>query len=121
MGRYRRTGNSVALWLIVVIGGAILVLCGGGGAVAAFVLWKAKPGAVTGGQKKTYTRDEFRKLVVGKTEAEVIAAVGRPDGTQNYGTPFWFYHGVTVDEVSGKTDTSAQLVFKGGVVERVGF
>ena len=32
-----------------------------------------------GGVAKTYTRDEFRRLVMGKTGDEIVAAVGRPD------------------------------------------
>lgn len=71
---------------------------------------------------KTYTRDEFRKLVVGKTPDEVIAAVGRPDSTQDSGRdPTWYYDSRTRDPVSGKIDFHAQVIFQDGKVVRVNY
>jgi outer membrane protein assembly factor BamE (lipoprotein component of BamABCDE complex) len=71
---------------------------------------------------KTWTREEFRQLVVGKSADEVISAVGRPDKTSdNGGDPYWYYWDKTVDPTSGKTDSNAQVVFKHGQVARVNY
>lgn len=74
------------------------------------------PAAVT---KTVYTRDEFRKLVVGKTPDEVIAAVGKPDDTSESGSVSWTYMYRTKDPITGKTDVSAIVVFEDGRVDRV--
>lgn len=75
--------------------------------------------------KKTYSRDEFTKLVMGKTGDEVIKRLGRPDTTQENAStpdsPTWFYHDITIDPVSGKTDYAAQLIFDRGKVVNVNY
>jgi hypothetical protein len=68
-------------------------------------------------------REEFRRTVIGKTFDEVIAAIGRPDDTQQLGNfaAFWYYRRAARDEVTGKVG-SAQLVFEApGVVKDVNF
>src|SRR5579863_2039057 len=47
--------------------------------------------------KKIYLRDEFRKLIMGKTKEEVINLLGKPDRTDeenSFGT-YWYYHEIT--------------------------
>lgn len=79
----------------------------------------AKP---TESEAKRYTRDEFRKMLMGKTQAEVIEVAGKPDTTQDFGSPTWYYKRVTADPVTGKPDYSAQVVFgKNGRVESVNY
>lgn len=77
----RRKGG-MPLWAWLLIGGVMLgglVIAGSviGGALYFFATKASAPA------KKTYTREEFRSLVVGKTKEEVIAAVGRPHATQS--------------------------------------
>ena len=67
------------------------------------------------GAKLVYTRDEFKALVLGKTEAEVIAAVGRPDITTNQQ---WRYQLRVMNPAIGKPDR-AVIVFDNGVVAEV--
>lgn len=72
--------------------------------------------------RTVYTREEFRKLVVGLTPDEVIAKVGRPYATQDSGSePMWYYNGLARDPVSGKVDTFIQVIFKDGKVDRVNY
>ena len=81
-----------------------------------------KGAAAAGPSKRTCTREEFTKLVTGKTEADVIAAVGKPESTsETGGTRFLRYKGVTVDPVTGKTDYSTQVRIDGGVCSMVSF
>lgn len=82
---------------------------------------------VKGGAKpeqKVYTREDFARLVDGKSEDEVLKLVGRPDKTQEpdrIGRSFWYYNHITRDTISGKLDSSVQVVFQNGVVDTVNF
>lgn len=70
--------------------------------------------------KAVMGREEFKKAVMGKTAAEVLAAVGKPDQTDEGSTTSWYYRDRTVDPVTGKTDALTQVNFdKGGRVEDV--
>jgi hypothetical protein len=115
----RRGGFPAWLLVLLIVGGGF-VLCGGVGVVAVVM---SRVTGQTEPTKRTYTREEFRTLVMGKTEAEVIAAVGRPESTSDIGDgrPHWVYQGVTRDTVSGKIDGMIFLHFEGGKVESVGF
>lgn len=68
-----------------------------------------------------WSRQAFYQLVMGKSQEQVLAAVGRPDQTNQMHHTFWDYMGKTYDPVSGKTDFSADIEFTGGVVDRVTF
>lgn len=72
-------------------------------------------------EKKTYTREEFSKLVVGKNPAEVLEAVGKPDSTagSSRGDQHWSYNRITVDPITGKIDSSAMVFFESGVVRSI--
>jgi predicted Zn finger-like uncharacterized protein len=70
--------------------------------------------------RRTYTRDEFRKLVIGKTPEQVIAAVGQPDSKRELGgAVFWVYRDMTIDPVSKKLDLSINVNFEKGKVVSV--
>lgn len=72
--------------------------------------------------RKTYTRDQFRDLLVGKTPDEVVKAVGKPDRTHDIaGRIVWHYDGMTTDPATGKPDRTAQVIFEQGVVNRVNY
>ena len=68
------------------------------------------------------TRDEFRKAVVGKTQEQVISAVGKPNTTQDDGySIYWYYGNKSKDPITDIPDTSTQVVFDNGVVSNVNF
>lgn len=72
--------------------------------------------------KKTYTREEFKKLVMGKSEVEVMAAVGKPDSTsESGGWLSWFYYDTTVDPITSKADKITSLQFDRGKVSGINF
>lgn len=67
-------------------------------------------------------RPEFTRLVMGKGEAEVVAAVGPPDSTsEDDGTKFWHYKGRTRDPLTGATDTDVQVIVQQGKVVAVNY
>jgi hypothetical protein len=112
--------------VIAVVLGA-LVLLGGLGVGAGMLFWaaagpgvdhEAQPAAAADGPERVYTRDEFRKLVMGKTPEGVTAAVGPPDRVQEQSgrpdEPVWHYFKRTKDPVTGSMDGSARVAFKAG-------
>ena len=121
MERTKRRAVAVVpawVWGLVAVG---VVLCGGfvvavGAAVA---MSGANPAQV---QSKRYTREEFKQLVVGKDEAEVIGLLGRPGytgETSEFST--WHYDKVSTDPISGKVDYTTTLWFYRGKVTKVTF
>ena len=68
-------------------------------------------------------REQFRSLVTGKTEQQVLDALGKPDETQDQEGlgKFWYYRNVAPDPTTGKKTTQVQIVFEGGVVTSVNF
>lgn len=73
-------------------------------------------------EKKVYLRDEFRSLVMGKTTDEVLAAVGKPDRTQDSGsTFFWQYNNLAKDPITGEIDSTTQVTFEDGKVISVDY
>ena len=128
--RPRRSGLPAWVWVLIALVGVVL-LCGGTVVGSMFVITTVGPPAgqflPTAGSTptaaKTYTRDEFKALVDGKTEAEVIAAVGSPDQESGIGPEFkgFSYYRRTVG-ATGKPDTMAIMRIKrGGRVEQVTF
>ena len=66
-------------------------------------------------------RKDFRSRVVGKTEQEVLQAVGKPNSTHDLSTlVFWRYVGTVKDEISGNIG-DASVQFENGVVTGVRF
>ncbi len=115
--------SRIPVWVVPLVAAATfglgLVVGGVGGLV--FARTPAATNAPAAPAAKPLTRGEFDRLVVGKTADEVLAAVGKPDQTQSGtgGSEVWYYRNRTVDEVTGKTDFSAQVVFERGRVNRV--
>ncbi len=72
---------------------------------------------------KLPTREEFKAKVMGKTADEVIAAIGRPDSTdERLGSSMWSYRDLCYDPISGKTDRDISIHFGAdGRVVRVNF
>lgn len=61
---------------------------------------------------KTYAREEFQKLVLNKTAAQAVAAVGKPDWEDDFDPRIWTYRSTTLDPANGnRTDERALLVF----------
>jgi hypothetical protein len=124
-----RKGTNPAVWIGlgvgVVFGGVVLLGCLGYfvmGRAAVAPAPGAAPATVAGPAKKLYTRDEFKRLVMGKTMEEVKAAVGPPETTQEGAVVRWYYKDQTTDPITGKTDYSAQVNFgDDGRVESVRF
>ena len=91
-------------------------------AVAVAVVIASKSGkpteAAVGDSSKKYTREEFTKLVMGKTEAEVIKAVGRPESTDEAEPILWRYSNLVLNPATGKYD-KASVYFQNGVVFKI--
>jgi len=128
----RRPGLSPVLIVLLVFGGlgvlGTLACCGFwlfswsaprpmGGPAAVQVNGPARAGGTT----RVYTRQEFRELVVGKTEAEVIEAVGKPDSTTDGDGAVWTYRNRTKDPATGETDPRASVHFQGGKAAQVNY
>jgi hypothetical protein len=99
--------NRLAVVNVIVLS-ILFLACGGAGSSSV----KAVP------------REEFKRLVEGKTETEVMAAVGTPDETSVGGS--WkrlYYSGRTFDPATGKPDSSISVEIdrRTGKVGRVSF
>jgi hypothetical protein len=69
-----------------------------------------------------YSRTEFSRLVLGKSEAEVIEAVGRPDETsEDDDARYWHFKKRTRDPLTKEKDSDVQVVIKGGKVANVNY
>lgn len=81
---------------------------------------KPTNGAKSGSAKKTYTRDEFKAMVMGKTEKEVIEAVGRPNSTsdEKNGESTWHYWDKVINPTTEKT-SAVTVEFKNGKATEV--
>ena len=62
--------------------------------------------------KKTYSRYELKQKITGLSGAFVIQELGNPESTSESGeTEYWYYSQISIDQVTGKLDSSIQLVF----------
>lgn len=134
--------NSV-LWIVIGVVTGVLFVCVGG-PLALGVMWAdmarrddmarleiaaraeaeyehAKQAEETAKKARVYDRAEFRELVLGKTERELLDAVGEPDRKEDQGAGdlTYFYTGKTLDPTTGKTDPTTAVRFKSGRVESV--
>ncbi|MGR3279745.1 hypothetical protein ACSYAD_32320 [Acaryochloris marina NIES-2412] len=72
-------------------------------------------------EPEVINRKDFRNRVVGKTEQEVLQAVGKPSRTHDMSTlVIWRYVGTVKDEISGNIG-DAKVDFRNGVVTKVSF
>jgi hypothetical protein len=71
---------------------------------------------------RVYSRPEFSRLVLGKSEAEVIKAVGRPDETsEDDDARYWHFKKRTLDPLTQEKDTDVQVVIKAGRVAEINY
>ncbi len=79
--------------------------------------------ALSGCLSKKLTIDEFKELVIGKTENEVKQVIGSPKrikSKQNTeGKIYWYYVYKAVDPNTGKNIPQTEVVFKEGKVIEV--
>ncbi|MBN8474411.1 hypothetical protein [Sulfuritalea sp.] len=72
--------------------------------------------------RKLIPRYEFKALVFEKNWDGVIAAVGKPDRTQELnGREVWHYIGRTYDPITNKPDRDAQVTFQWTICDGVNF
>jgi hypothetical protein len=96
--------------------------------VEATVLFAFFPGEPDRGRPQpdrglaAYSRADLAALLTGKTEAEVLDAVGKPDGTsEDSQATYWHYRNRTRDPVTGATDSDVQVVFEKGRVAALNY
>lgn len=69
-----------------------------------------------------HTRNEVKAFLIGKTKEQVKKYYGPPRSTSQFGTrEYWYYGGISYDEISEKEDKSVQIVFENGRVDHVNF
>jgi outer membrane protein assembly factor BamE (lipoprotein component of BamABCDE complex) len=127
-GEYDRPGRArsggIPVWVILfAAAGAIGIMCSGVGAV--YFLTAARPAAEQPQvpTERVYTRDEFRKLVVGMTKAKLLAEVGTPVSTAERGETgvVFYYSDRTVDPVTNRKDSWVPVYLENGIVIEVRF
>lgn len=124
-----RGGWAPGVWVMLAgVGGAMagLVVGIGIGAWAGAQRGADRPAAgqtATAPKPAKYTRDEFRKLVDGKTMQEVLDAVGTPNSRDNEDNlePRWFYLSPCYDPLTNHVDRSVTIHFQSGRVRLVVF
>jgi hypothetical protein len=131
-----RSGSNPTVVVLVVLGVVALVglaVCGGlfawtGMRLAAppaqplDIPAANRPAPPDEGSRRVYTRDEFWRLVMGKTEQEVIAELGQPNASKE--TPdakVWTYRNRTMIRLGGKSDPQVTVRLEGGRVVAVDF
>jgi len=74
------------------------------------------------GINRIYMRDEFRQLVMGKSEQEVTEELGKPNVADEAGdSKLWIYRDRTTDPATGKTDPKVSIRLQAGKVVAVEF
>ena len=117
----KRGGVPPGVWVLLGVGGVGAVMLFGALALTAGRAVETRP-TQTEPANKLYTRDEFRKLLVGKTADEVLQAVGKPDSTSETALgAYWYYRHKTTDPVTGQTDANAQVCFFNDQVVRINY
>lgn len=73
-------------------------------------------------QPKYLTRDEFRNQLKYRSPATVIDLIGKPDSTsENSDIIFYYYNQRTIDPVTEKLDSTAQITFNNQEIESINF
>jgi len=76
-------------------------------------------GGIAVDAKKRYTRDEFRQLVMGKTQDEVIDLLGQPNSffdAQDGRSSTWYYKARVLDPATGKYNDGKIEFMDGSVI-----
>jgi hypothetical protein len=72
--------------------------------------------------KRVYTREQFETLIMSKNEDEVLRAVGKPHTTsRGKDVQYWHYANLTMDSLTKKRDSDAQVVFENGSVRAINY
>jgi outer membrane protein assembly factor BamE (lipoprotein component of BamABCDE complex) len=72
--------------------------------------------------KKVYSLEEFKALVMGKTQDEILELLGKPASMSDNRGPNggqWFYHDITKDPATNKIDANIRIRFEKGKVASV--
>ncbi|HKB00942.1 MAG TPA: hypothetical protein VKD90_01925 [Gemmataceae bacterium] len=86
----------------------------------AAVVVQNDPDEIIAGTRRIYSQKEFRDLVLGKTPDEVVAAVGKPDITdQEADTVRWTYRGRVKGPRADDPVAAAVVVFRDGKAAEV--
>ena len=122
MSRFEDRPPQSQLPLILAVVGGLLLLLAGCAVVGLIVFTRTKPGpAPVIESRKTFTREEFKAAVLGKTKDQILTLLGKPDSTSGGRSDGWSYNRITVDPISGKTDTRTWVWFNGDTVDRIDF
>lgn len=107
--------------LVAFILGTLFGLAVAGGAYVA-VSRALRPPPPASPPEPVFTRPEFTRRVMGKTESEVVAAVGKPDETtEDNSARYWHYKKRTQDPLTQEKDTDVQVVIKQGKVSNINY
>lgn len=134
--RRSRGGSLVWLWVLLGVGG-VFVVCGGVAVVGMFGVYSARRQAAeqamavevraedaraVRGTERVYSRADFERTVLGKTQAEVRQTIGPPSvETANGAGTEWKYFSFTTDPFTGRVDSVAVVVFADGKAARVDY
>jgi hypothetical protein len=115
---------GLSRWTFALIGfilGTLFGLALAGGAYVA-VSRALRPAPPASPPNPVFAREEFTRRVMGKTEDEVISAVGRPDETSDDNDArYWHFKKRTRDPLTQAEDTDVQVVIKQGKVANVNY
>ena len=90
---------------------------------AVIIYWQTRSHAAQAEDTQTvYLRDDFSASVLGKSEDQVIEAVGKPDMTsEDAEATYWHYRRRTKNPTTGQTDSDVQVVFEKGRVTALNY
>jgi outer membrane protein assembly factor BamE (lipoprotein component of BamABCDE complex) len=101
---------------------AILVIVAAQLCLSLFGWWKGYTTHEQAQEQKLLARDEFKSMILGKTEDEVLAVAGKPSTTSQADTvSYWHFAERTRDPLTGQADSNVQVVFKQGRVVAVNY
>ena len=93
-----------------------------GGAALWFGLARHQPRATQTAELPVYPREEFARLVLDHSPADLLSTLGRPSRTStDSDTEYWHYFNRTRDPVTGRLDSDVQVIFRDGKVVDVNF
>ena len=106
--------SNPRLLIGLIVGGAAAIIFAIACAVVGVVVFANRTTTTESASAPTgpITREEFRAKYIGKTKAEIFAALGKPDLT--FDSPpkeCWHYRNITRDAISGKVDAVTDLYF----------
>jgi hypothetical protein len=89
---------------------------------ASFIVRARRPPPAVAPLSPVYSREEFSRRVLNKSDDEVLAAVGRPDATsEDNEFRYWHFKKRTRDSLTRAEDTDVQVVIKEGKVVEINY